>query len=281
MNKEDAPHHPLPRIQRAACLCIMLCIALSSVSQALAVEEFLAERKNRVELWGTYEYLSPHDTYEDWKALAMAFYRKELPDFLWFAHVEGFKRREGNGVLFGLGAYKDWTDSFYTYTAVSAGTNAVFLPQIRVDHDFNTKFGPEKKFVWLLGATYIQYHDVHRDYILSTGLSAYLGSWVAEYRLFRNLSEPGWAESYSHLLALAYGQDGKQWTKGAFSFGKQAYQATELGTAEAVNNNSYLVTLNHRRWLERDYGVFGEVSWFDLEKSYKKTGLLLGVFKEF
>jgi YaiO family outer membrane protein len=239
------------------------------------------ERKNRIELSASYEYLHPYGDYGDWKNVTTTFFRKERPDLTWFVQLGAYARKEGSGGLAAAGAYKDWSESFFTYTAVSAGTNSVYLPQVRIDHDFNFKIGPEKNFVWVAGGTYIQYFDVHRDYILSTGMTAYIKKWVAEYRIFRNLSDPGSNVSYSHLFALGYGQDGWQWTNATFSFGKQAYLATALAEPEAVNQNSILTTLSHRRWLGKDYGVFGEISFFHLNHSYQKTGLSLGVFKDF
>ena len=252
------------------------------VDKTLPVPQFLsAERKTAWKLSGTYEYLHPHGDFGDWKNITATLYRKEKPDLTWFVQLGAHSRKEGEGMLAAAGAYKDWTESLFTYTALSAGTNSEDLPQFRADHDFNLRIGPEKNFAWVVGGTYIQYFDVHRDYILSTGLSAYLGKWVAEYRIFRNISDPGSQTSYSQLFGLAYGQDGRQWTNGKFSFGRQAYLATAIETPESVNNNSVLATLGHRRWLGKDYGVFGEIGYFKLSHSYQKYGTTIGVFKEF
>jgi YaiO family outer membrane protein len=241
----------------------------------------LNERKNRLELSAEYEYLHPHGDYGDWGNVTATLYRKERPDLTWFVQLGADFRKEGEGMLASAGAYKDWTDSLFTYTALTTGTNSSYLPQFRADQDFNLRIGPKKNFVWVVGGTYIQYFDVHREYILSTGLSAYLGMWVAEYRVFRNISDPGSEVSYSQLFSLAYGLDGWQWTTGTFSFGKQAYLSTAIETPESVNNNSVLATLDHRHWLGKDYGVFGEIGYFKLSHSYQKYGMTIGVFKEF
>ena len=251
-------------------------------NKPLPTPQFIsAERKSRLELSGTYEYLHPHGDFGDWKNITATLYRKEKPDLTWFVQLGAHSRKEGEGMLAAAGAYKDWTESLFTYTSLSAGTNSEYLPQFRADHDFNLRIGPEKNFVWVVGGTYIQYFDIHRDYILSTGLSAYLGRWVAEYRVFRNISDPGSEVSYSQSFSLSYGADGQQWTIGKFSFGRQAYLATAIETPESVNNNSVLATLGHRRWLGKDYGVFGELSYFKLSHSYQKYGTTIGVFKEF
>jgi YaiO family outer membrane protein len=239
------------------------------------------ERKNRLDIAGTYEYLHPHGTYGDWGNITATLYRKERPDLTWFVQLGAHSRKDGEGMLVSAGVYKDWTESIFTYTALTAGTNSAYLPQFRADQDFNLRIGPEKNFVWVVGGTYIQYFDVHRDYIVSTGFSAYLGRWVAEYRIFRNISDPGSETSYSHAFGLSYGEDGWQWSYVKFSFGRQAYQATNLETPEAVNNNSMLATVGHRRWIGKDYGVFGEASWFKLSHAYQKYGITIGFFKEF
>ncbi|HMK55305.1 MAG TPA: YaiO family outer membrane beta-barrel protein [Dissulfurispiraceae bacterium] len=253
----------------------------NNVGSAVAPMMLPVERRNRIDLSGTYEYLHPHGNYGSWQNVTIAFYRRERPDFTWFAQLGGHSRKEGAGLFGAAGAYKDWTPWLYTYSALSAGTNSDYLPQLRVDHDFNIKLGPDRNFVWTIGGTYIRYFDEHRDYIVSTGLAAYLGKWVAEYRVFRNISDPGSRVSYSQLFGLSYGQDGWQWTYGKLSFGKQAYLSTALETPEAINNNSVLATFGHRRWLGSDYGVFGEVGYFTLSNAYHKYGLTLGVFKEF
>ncbi|MFA5073050.1 MAG: YaiO family outer membrane beta-barrel protein [Nitrospirota bacterium] len=252
------------------------------VPASMEAAENGAPLKNRIELSASHEYLSPFAEFGDWQTLSAAWYRKERPDLTWFVQMQGFTRNEGTGLLGTIGAYKDWTDSFYTYSAFSAGTRTVFLPQVRYDQDFSFKMGKEKNIVWLVGGTYIQYFDEHRDYILSTGLTIYMNKWITEYRIFRNVSEPGWIESFSHLVSITYGEEGKNWTTATASYGKQAYLAIQQeAPSSSVKNNSLLLSLHHRKWLGSDWGVFGELSYFNLYNTYQKGGLVLGVFKEF
>jgi YaiO family outer membrane protein len=112
---------------------------------------------------------------------------------------------------------------------------STYLPKFRGNHDFNSKVGPNKNLVLTAGITYTDYHDEHRDLILSRGPTLYLDKWVLRYRLFRNESDPGSVRSYSHLISVGYGQEGCQWTYFDISFGNQAYMATSLATPEAVN----------------------------------------------
>ncbi|WP_176215587.1 YaiO family outer membrane beta-barrel protein [Sporomusa malonica] len=233
-----------------------------------------------MEISTSYEHLSPHADYGDWKTLSLGFYRKERPDLTWYTQLSHLSRPEGSGQLAAVGAFKDWSDSFYTYTSLSAGTESAYLPRTRVDNNFNFKFGPEKRLVGSVGGSYIQYFGDHKDYILSAGIMAYLKNSVAEYRIFRNQSDPGSVDSYSYLLSLSYGQDKHQWTTATFSSGKQAYLATYLATPQEVNQNSRMLTLNHRRWLGSEHGFFGDISYVELENSYHKTGVSLGFFRE-
>lgn len=263
------------------CLCLLAVLSFVWPDHQAFAEESAGTLKNRIEITGAYDHLSPHDMYGDWESFSAAFYRKERQDVTWYVELDAFTRKEGKGMLAVAGAYKDWTDALYTYTAVAVGTNSVYLPEVRFDHTFNMKFGPEQTFVWLIGLTSINYHTDYRDFILSTGLTAYLDTWVPEYRIFRNVSSPGSVVSYSHLLTLAYGREQWQWTTAVVGFGKQAYQALELAAPAAIKSDSFSVTLKHRRWLQNNYGLLGELSYFNLQETYKKGGLLLGVFREF
>ena len=148
------------------------------------------------------------------------------------------------------------------------------------DHDCNLKIGPEKNFVWAASGAYIQYFNTHRNAIVY-GIDSTLQKMGAECRIFRNLNHPGSIVSFSHLFALGHEQDRWQWTDAPFSFGKQAYKAATLAEPEAVNHNSVLTALSHYKWLDKDCGVFQEISFVALDFSHQKTSMSLGVFREF
>lgn len=243
--------------------------------------ELTKERPHRIEGSFSYEYLNPHETYGDWNTANIAFYSKQSPTFTYFIEGSIFNRYEGNGILGVVGAYKDWTSFLYTYSAVSAGSNTDYLPQFRADHDFNFKIGKNKNYVLTAGVTYIGYFNGHSDFIVSGGPIVYLSEWILAYRLFHNESDPGSIISYSHLISIGYGKEGRQWTYLNISFGKQAYLATYLDTPEAVNNDSLNIALQHRHWLGKHYGIFGEASYFKLEEGYEKYGITCGAFYEF
>ncbi|GAB4538463.1 MAG: hypothetical protein Fur0020_07390 [Thermodesulfovibrionia bacterium] len=239
------------------------------------------ERRYRLEANVSYEYLSPNDVYGSWKTVSSGFYGKPMKGFTYFFQLSGFSRKDGEALLGTLGAYKDWSDSLYTYSAISVGTESDYLPEIRLDHDFNLKFGAMRAIVWTLGASYIRYFDIHRDTIISTGMTLYRNEWIWNYKIFRNESDPGDVISYSHLISIGYGREGWQWTNLDLSFGKQAYLATYMVNPEEVRRDSLHTSVKHRHWIGDGHGVFGDISYFDLKDGYDKYGISIGVFKEF
>ncbi len=250
--------------------------------KAKELEQFGVDRimgkRNRIELDLGYAYLSDH--FGNWENGRLMYLRRELT-FVYFFELESFFRKEGNGVQLVGGIYKDWNLWLYTYTAAAAGTNSDYLPRYRFDHDFNLKFGKKRNYVFTVGGTYVDYHVNHRDFILSAGLTGYFNKWILEYRIFRNISNPGNVGSFSNAFKVTYGSEGTHWTSLLFSFGNQAYYSTELVSPEKVDQKSQELLLKHRRWIGKNWGLYGETSFFRLSDEYKKVGLTLGVFWDF
>jgi YaiO family outer membrane protein len=249
----------------------------------LGISDAQGEQENRYRLEAkfSYEYLSPRSVYGSWKTLNLEFYNKLRRDLTYFVQLGAFSRDEGDAVLGSIGAYKDWADRLYTYSAVSGGTNSDYLPRFRIDNDFNFKLTEKKNLVWLFGVSYIKYFDVHKDFILSTGLTYYIDKWILGYRVFRNDSDPGDVTSYSHLGNVGYGTEGWQWTFLTLSYGKQAYLATNLTSPEEIRRNAFYVTFKHRQWIRDGYGATIELGYFKLEDGYKKYTIYPGIFLEF
>lgn len=260
---------------------------LLEVSMGFAAEkteagsEFKMRIRNRVEVIASTEGLTPADTYGRWNALNLNFFRQAREDTLVFAQLTGHARKEGNGLQANVGVVKDWSKTFFTNTAIGSGTNSTYLPRIAIDHDFNFKFGKNGQTVWSLGTAYFQYYDGHQDWIMKTGFTAYRDKWVYDYHLFRNMSNPGAVESFSHKFSVAYGVPKRYWTTLTYSFGKQAYLASSLAIPEAVQNYSQFIGLNYRRWLGPHHGIIGEVNYLKLFDAYNKLGFSLGFFSEY
>jgi YaiO family outer membrane protein len=238
-------------------------------------------KRHRLEAYYSYEHLTPHDVYGSWKTLNLTYYDHLKRDLTYLVSFAAFSRNEGDAVLGNIGMYKDWGTRLYTFTSLSTGTNSEYLPQIRIDHDFNIKMGSSKNIVWTLGLSYIDYYNIHKDTILSTGITLYLKDWILNYRVFRNDSDPGDVISYSQLVSAGYGREGWQWTYLNLSYGKQAYYAAQLVNPQEVSQTSLYVDLKHRRWIGKGYGIFIDISYFKLKDGYEKYGFAPGIFKEF
>lgn len=245
--------------------------------EQMGIDRIMGER-NRIELDVGYAYLS--NNYGSWENGRLMYLRRELT-FTYFFELEGFSRKEGDGVLFVGGIYKDWNPWLYTYSAAAAGTNSEYLPHYRFDHDFNFKFGKKRNYVLTVGGTYVDYHVRHHDVILSAGLTGYFNKWILGYRIFRNISYPGSVGSFSHTVDVTHGSEGTHWTSLVFSFGKQAYNATEVTTPERINRNSHELLFKHRHWIGKNWGLYGETSLFHLNDEYTKYAFTLGVFRDF
>lgn len=236
--------------------------------------------KHRLEVKYLLEYLQPRSLYKPWRSLYFHYYGFPSSTFNYFAHFGTVYREEKNDYIGIIGSARDWTPRFYTYTAVAAGTECSYMPKIRFDNDFNFKLGKKKEIVWTLGVTYIKYHHVANDLIISTGLTFYLKKFIMEYRLFRNRSNPGDVVSYTHLASVGMGEEKKSWTYLTFSQGSQAYLAMFTLTPEEVRQSAINTSIIHRRWLTKNFGFFLELEYVSLKNGYDKYGIYSGLFLE-
>lgn len=225
--------------------------------EEIGIDRIMGKR-NRLEIDFSYDYLS--NDYGTWKNFRLMYLRRELT-FVYFFELQNFFREEGNGVQLVGGLYKDWNAWLYTYTALAAGTNAVYLPRVRFDQDFNFKFGKSRNYVFTVGGTYVDYHVNPSYLILSAGLSGYFDKWILGYRLFRNISIPGSVGSFSNSFELTYGREGSHWSSLTFSFGNQAYLSTELVNPVRINQDSQLLLCSTGNGSERT-GVFTQSRTF-------------------
>lgn len=233
----------------------------------------------RFESMLNFGHLSPNSDYGNWKSVDAAVYARVHRKVTAFAQASLHGRvKEGSGQAAAAGAYVDWLSWLSTYSAVSRGFGEDFLPVYRIDHDFHFLHDP---FVFTIGASYIDYKGEQRDWIVSAGATWYHNRWIAEYRLFRNTSDPGSLLSYTHLLSLGYGEEGWRWIFLKFSLGAQAYQAQTLAEPEDVRQDAWQIGLYHRHWLGKDWGLMEQAGVMSLEDGYDKYAVSVGFFKEF
>jgi len=240
-------------------------------------------KQNRVEFTYGYEYLIPNDSYGTWQSAHVIYTRQQTPTFAYLVDLGNYWRMEdGNGSVVGLGVYKTWKPNFFTYSAVSFGTDVGYLSAYRFDTDLNFKLGNKRNYVWQIGGSYVKSHNEHSDIILDTGLVVYLSKWIFSYKLNRNQSNPGAVIAYSHNLGVEYGMEGWQWLAFTVAFGKGAYLATEgLVFPEEVEQNSFYLGTHLRRWLRPHFGITGDINYVNLQGGYDKYGTTIGIFQEF
>ena len=261
---------------------VLFLIAVSFTSLFPAEEsQEVKPVKHRLELQYLLEYFSPKSfSSHPWKSLYVKYYGFPSTTFNYFVHAGTIFRDQKTDHILIFGTAHDWSDSFYTYTAIAAGTKADYLPEYRFDQDLNFKFGKLRNIVWTIGATYINYHIPANDLILSSGLMVYLPKLVIEYRLFRNRSNPGNVVSYTHLGSAGYGAEKKSWTYFTVSKGSQAYLATYITTPQEVRQKAMNLSLEHRRWITKNFGFAIDLDYVDLKQGYKKYGVFTSLFLE-
>jgi len=237
--------------------------------------------KHRFEAQWLLEYLHPESgSRNPWKTLYLMYYRFPSPTFNYFIHIGSVFRDEKTDYIGIVGAAHDWTEWFYTYSAVAAGTKVEYLPEYRFDQDFNFKFLKDRSLIWTVGVTYIDYHLPANDLVISSGFMKYLKKMIWEYRLFRNRSNPGNIVSFTHQWSIGYGEEKKNWTYFNGSYGSQAYLAMYVGIPEEVRQKAWNLSLLHRKWISKTLGFEIELNYVNLKGGYKKYGIYSSVFLE-
>ncbi|MHB1680288.1 MAG: YaiO family outer membrane beta-barrel protein [bacterium] len=239
---------------------------------------------NRIDISSSYYFLDPHGIYGSWYIGSVKYYNNSNKKFNYFVEADGFSRTiQGDGLLGTIGAYADWTTWFYTYSDVSIGSNYLFLPEFRADNNFNFKLGKYKNIVWEIGGSYIKYNDNNLNLIASTGITYYYKRWIASYRLFRVISDPGNVISWSHLYSIGYGKRYWERTYLNVTTGNEAYLTTYLPIVDQshVNYNALDIEIHQRIWLRKDFGIIGDIDYFILQDNYRAFGINIGIFKNF
>ncbi len=266
------------------CLIFILFIAIFSSVQETVLAAGSSSDNQRIDIGYSYDFLDPHGVYGSWNIGTVTYYNNSIKKFNYFIEADGFSRTiEGEGFLATIGAYTIWTPWLYTYSDISSGTNYLYLPEFRVDNNFNFKLGKYKNIVWEIGGSYIKYNDNNLNLIASTGITYYYKRWVASYRLFRTISDPGNVGSWSHLYSIGYGKRYWERTYLNVTTGNEAYLTTYLPIADQsrVNYNALDIEIRQRIWLRKDFGIIGNLDYFILQDNYRAYGITVSIFKNF
>ncbi len=238
--------------------------------------------QDRLELFVMYEYLDPNDDYGSWKQFNAAYYQKLPESLTLYYQLALFERSiENNAMFASIGAYKDWSPSYYTFTQIGGSPDNQYLPKIRFDHELYLKFGEEKNLVGILGMSFMEYYNGHRDRVASAGLTYYGPRYNITYRHFFNTSYPGNVTSRSDLLSIGYGEEKKQWIYLDLSYGNQAYRSILADGYTPFDEDSADIKLSYRKWTTKNSGWFGAIGFSRLNTNYNKYLFQVGYFQEF
>ncbi|MDP8257130.1 MAG: YaiO family outer membrane beta-barrel protein [Candidatus Alcyoniella australis] len=273
-----------------AALCILTCLLLvaapafcaDTAEERAKLREGLSYRGDADFVW---EHLTPNDDYGDWYSAYLTGYFRVHPRITPFAQLGMHTRElEGEAVTGTVGAYVNWFRYLSTYTALGTGTESLFTPMWRVDHDFTFILG-SLPLTFTLGAGHIQYWDDHHDWYVAAGPTLYLPYFIADYRLTRNESNPGAVESWSHGVTLGVGSEGLFWIFLGTTFAAQAYTATNVADRQEVRQDTWEINLSHSHWIGRTWGLKWQAAYLNLgdppKSGYEKWTAGIGVFKEF
>ncbi len=267
-----------------ALLLAVICFGATAALAADSLEEWARVRASlryRLDVDFLYDHLSPNADYGDWHTATATLYVKVLPRITPFIQTGLFEREDSDGGLT-VGAYTDWVPGLlYTYTAYTTSGSSEYLFNHRFDHHFYLNTGP---LTMVVGGGYAEDHRDHQDWYWTVGPRVWRGRFIGEYRVTRYQSDPGAENSWSHLVSLGLGAEGRSWLFLTASVGEEAYVSTVVAPPQRVHHDYYELGLSYQRWLTPRMGLKGQVGWLDLGDDgdgYEKLGLGAGFFLEF
>ncbi len=160
------------------------------------------------------------------------------------------------------------------------------LAQFRADAFLNRKWLERRNLITTVGLGWNDSRNGYSDYSGFLGASYYFDApWIIQGGVRFNNSRPGNVTSTSSFLALTYGRQNDYFLTLRYGFGKEAYQVIGEGNT-LVDFRSDIVSLNWKQWVQT--GTATEKGWgFDMtgeyydNPTYSRTGIILGVFREF
>ncbi|MEO7456438.1 MAG: YaiO family outer membrane beta-barrel protein, partial [Gemmatimonadaceae bacterium] len=181
------------------------------------------------------------------------------------------------GTLFGIGVTQTLSEPWYAFAAVTGGTGAFYLPNVRVTALLNRKLLPSRRLVVNAGGSYAKWKDAHNDRGLAAGALYYFESpLILEVGTNRNFSYPGNVQSQSYFVTAIEGRPGAHVLVVRASGGREAYQVLAPGQPIAdFNSHSGSVTL--RQWLTAKAGAVVGAEHYGNE-FYQRNGFTLGAF---
>lgn len=223
---------------------------------------------------------APPDAYPNWSSQYLRGWHSPSTSDALVAEVVHATEFNDTGTFVGIGDTHTFNEDWYASLATGMSDGGVFFPKLRADGFINKKWGPAKNLISVVGLSYYQAKDEHRDRGYSLGFVYYAEApFTVEGAVRWNTSTPGDVTSRNQFIAVTQGRNKQHYITLRVQSGIEAYQAIGADTA-LVNFSSHEYSLSWRQWLSEKYGLT-LVGEHYINPSYKRSGASLGVFREF
>ena len=236
------------------------------------------KRSGYVEAGGNYSHLN--NNYGSWIGEYVKGEIQTDSKNRWNAEIDNQKEFGSDGVYGVIGNTHQFNEDWYSVVDIGAGSNAFFLPELRIDAFINRKLLPDKRLVATLGVGYSKAQETYDDKSVFVGATYYFPRlWVVQGGVRYNYSNPGGVDSTSAFVAVTEGEDKKHFVTLRYGFGKEAYQI--IGPSSAISDfNSNITSLDWRQWVVDRWGFDLRGEYYH-NPNYDRNGINFGVFHEF
>jgi YaiO family outer membrane protein len=167
--------------------------------------------------------------------------------------------------------------TWLTRLAFRTSNGGFYNPRFRVDAAVGKKILPGRKLILMMGGTYRDGRDGHKDASVIVESQWYLTPWlIAQGSVRFQQSNPGNAQSRYQDVALTLGRHGKATVVLHAAGGTEAYQIIEP-LVIYTNFRSQLAQVAYRQWVTRDAGISVSASHYS-NPYYQRVGVELSFF---
>lgn len=187
---------------------------------------------------------------------------------------------DDSGTFFSVGNTHVWDENWFTNVSAGTSTRGDFLPQYRIDADINRKWLEKRNLITTFGMGYYNSRTPNEDVSLTLGATYYFDEpWIAQGGVRLNVSAPGGVFAPRVYGALTYGTYKNQYITGRLDIGREGYQP--IGAGNTITNfSSGTASLEWKKWVDEDWGFKARGEHYR-NPFYHRTGMVLGVFREF
>jgi YaiO family outer membrane protein len=223
------------------------------------------------------DFASANDTYGPWHLSSLTFLRS-VPGSTYGAEIDYGSVQDASGASRGTFAdvndTRTWSDSFYTFVSVGAGTANPY-PTLSAYVEANFKTLPSRRLVLSLGLGSNHYGSGYGEQFLSAGGEYYWPKFVAGLRALvaENTSSP---TVVGALATFEYDPSTRRSVIGTLQLGPQNYlSAAPALPPSRASYQGYAATLTVKQKISHSMGVaLGGV----FEQEYDDAGTKLPVF---